>query len=363
MIREELQDRAINVLEHSKRLLCQWATGTGKSNVAIKFLAQHPGMTCLILVPEQNNIENWYDEFNKFGVSSANVTITCYASLHKYEHSKWGLLVFDEAPHMDTEKRRKICESVSGDYILALGAVIDEEERFALEHTYGYFVKSVVNLQHAIAWGIIPSPTVNICHISLNDTEKTFWLNGRHLTEKGMYEALNKKVSDAVSLFNHKATYPNKRKMLQAGSERKRFLGSLKENFVKRICLYLQKEQKRFLCFCSSIEQAESLGKEYAFTSHTPASAQLLDRFNSHEIDSLYVVGKLIEGQNLNDIEHGIITQLGGTSRITVQSIGRILRSKEPVIWIPVFDNTKDDSFLNTVTSSIPDNYIRHYKF
>ena len=87
---------------------------------------------------------------------------------------------------------------------------------------------------------------------------------------------------------------------------------------------------------------------------------QHLNKFNNHEINSLFVVGKLIEGQNLKDIDCGIITQLGGTSRITVQEIGRVLRSTNPLVYIPVFDGTKDEGFLYTVTSNIPTEYIKH---
>jgi superfamily II DNA or RNA helicase len=75
------------------------------------------------------------------------------------------------------------------------------------------------------------------------------------------------------------------------------------------------------------------------------------------------VVGKLIEGQNLVDIDCGVIAQLGGTQRITVQEAGRIMRSLNPEIFILVFDDTKDESFLYTLTSSIPAQYIKHYKF
>ena len=90
---------------------------------------------------------------------------------------------------------------------------------------------------------------------------------------------------------------------------------------------------------------------------------QHLSKFNNHEINSLFVVGKLIEGQNLKDIDCGIIGQLGGTERISVQQIGRIIRSANPVVYIPVFDGTKDDSFLYTVTSNISRDCIKHYKF
>lgn len=363
MDRDGLQNIAVKRLEEFKRLICQWATGVGKSRVVLKFLQNHPDFNCLILVPEQNNIQNWLDEFKKFDVPHDNVCIMCYASFHKNQDTQWNLLVFDEAPHVDTEKRREICTSVSGDYVLALGAVIDEEEQEALESSYGKFDKSIINLEYAIKHGILPPPTVKVLHLKLDDTQKKFWYKGRVYTAKERYDYIKKKVENAYNTYNKAANKYNQQIMFRAGNERKRFLGELKEDAMRRICDMLFLKKKRFLCFCSSIEQANRLGKDHAFTSQTPVSMKLLDKFNNHEIDSLFVVGKLIEGQNLNDIEVGVIGQLGGTQRITVQSIGRIMRSENPVIYVPVFDDTKDDSFMYTLTSSIPEEYIKHYNF
>lgn len=327
MDRNTLQERAASLLFSHQRLLCQWATGTGKSGVVLKFLKANPTMDCLILVPEQNNIENWEDEFTKFGIPMELVRIACYASLHKYQNTAWDLVVFDEAPHMDTEKRRAICKSLRARYVLALGAVIDEDETEALESVYGHFEKSYVSFSKAIAWGILVPPTVNVLHMSLDNKDYCFWHKGTAYTEAGYYNLIKQKVDAAVQAFNSNANEFNRMRMLRAGNERKRFLGKLKQDAMGRICKRLTSENKRFLCFCSSIKQAEELGGDHAFTSKSPTSMKHLERFNDHEIDSLYVVGKLIEGQNLKDIDCGVIGQIGGTSRITVQEIGRIMRS------------------------------------
>lgn len=322
-----------------------------KSAVALKFLKLHPDYHCLILVPEQNNIQNWLDEFNKFNVPTDNVQIYCYASFYKFRDTQWDLLVFDEVPHTDTEKRLAVCKTVKADYILALGAVVTESERRALEDIYGRFRKSVIGFSSAIKMDLLPSPKVFVAHLDMDTKEKSEYLK------------IHQEVDRAVSAFNGNPNEWNKRKMLQAGSKRKRFLGSLKEEALAKICGQFNVEGKRFLCFCSSIKQANKLGGELAFTSETPTSRKLIDKFNNHEINSLYVVGKLIEGQNLKDIDCGVIGQLGGTDRITVQSIGRIMRSDNPVIYVPVFDGTKDDGFLSTLTDNVPAKYIEHYKF
>lgn len=363
MDRNELQQYAVDMLEQNKRLICMWATGTGKSNVVLKFLQKHPGFRTLILVPEQNNIQNWYEEFDKFQVPTLGVDIICYASFHKMKSSKWDLLVYDEMPHADTDKRNLVSMSVKADYVLALGAVVTWEERLALERAHGMFVISEFGLTDAIDNGIIPIPTINVMHLKLDDTKYVYMHEGAKFTAKGYYNILQKKVKNAVSAYEAYRSYVTKQRMLLAGNERKKFMGKLKQDAMRDICEKLESKGKRFLCFCSSIKQAEELGEDKAFTSKTPTSMKLLDKFNNKEINSLYVVGKLIEGQNLKDIECGVIGQLGGTERITVQSIGRVLRAKNPEVYVLVFDDTKDKAFLKTLTNNVSREYIKHYNF
>lgn len=363
MDRNELQNKAASLLKERKRLICQWATGTGKSKVAINFIKDNQDSSTLILVPEQNNIQNWKDEFTKFNVDDGNVTIICYASLHKYIDTTWDLLVFDEVPHIDTDIRAGICKSMTAEYILALGAVISDEEKETLESVFGSFLVWTITISQAIKSGILAFPKINVLHLTLDDKKRSYYYKGRYLTAKQYYAVLHTKVDNAVANYNKQAIERNKRIMLMAGNERKKFLGKIKEDVARRICKSLTNHNKRFICFCSSIEQTKLLGDKQSFTSETPTSMKLLDKFNNKEINSLYVVGKLIEGQNLKDIDCGVIVQLGGTHRITVQEIGRILRSDSPIVYVTVFDNTKDDKFLETLTYNIPSDCIKHYNF
>ena len=363
MDRETLQETAARRLANEKRLLCQWATACGKTKVALNFLRDHPEASCLILVPEQNNIDNWREEFTKFGIPMELVRIACYASFHKYKDTRWNLIVFDEVPHIDTELRREVCKSVKGDCILALGAVVDADERASLEESYGPFEVSTVTLAQGIEWGIIPKPLICVIHLELDNTKKRFYFDGQFCTAKEKYLLINGRLEKAKEAYAQNETFPNEQKMLRCGNERKRFLGQMKEEAVKSLCRKLDENGRRYLCFCPSIRQANAIGGKRAFTSKTPKSMKTLEKFNNHEIDSLFVVSKLIEGQNLVDIERGIITQLGGTPRITVQCIGRILRSKNPIVYIPVFDDTKDNSFMYAVTNNIPADCIKHYKY
>ena len=364
MDRNELQRNAADLLFEKKRLVCQWSTGTGKSNVALQFLLSHPRTQCLIVVPEQNNIDNWKREFEKFSVPRVGVQIICYASLHKYKNTNWGLIVYDEVPHIDTKKRLLACDSINGEHILALGAVISDEEMFALRATYGKFTVSTITLEQAIKEKLLPIPEIRVLHLQLDNKEMKYLYEGARYTARGYYDRLCQKTKKATEQYNVRPIEPNRLKMLVCGSERKRFLGDMKQDALVRICKDLNKKGKRFICFCSSIAQTVKLGGEdHSFTSKSDKSMKHLQKFNDKEINSLYVVGKCIEGENLTDIDCGVIGQIGGTDRITVQEIGRVLRSDNPVIYVPIFDGTKDGSFLRTLTSSIPAKYIKHYNY
>ena len=365
MDRETLQANAVEGLLRYKRLICQWATGVGKSGVALKFIKEnrHPDYKVLILVPEINNISNWEDEFKKFGVSMDGVSIACYASLHKFANTRWDLLVIDEAPHVDTDLRSSILRTMKAEYVLALGAVITDDEREVLTMLFGRFMCSRVGLNMAIQMGVLPSPTVNVVHMQLNDIDRDKWYDGSKLTDREIYLAIQNKLQSAKNTYIDRPTEWNKIKMNQIGSERKRFLGKCKDEAIKIICDKLDQKNLRYLCFCSSIAQAKELGGDRAFTSQTPVSMRLLERFNNKELNALFVVAKLIEGQNLKDIDCGVLGQLGNSNRITVQEIGRIIRSDNPIVFVPIFDETKDNSFLTTVTNNIPKEYIKHYKF
>ena len=363
MTKRQLQEKAADALLSCNRLVCQWATSVGKSGVVLETLRRCPYFKTLILVPEQINIQNWVDEFQKFNVDCRNVQIYCYASLHKIKDTVWDLLVLDEVPHIDTEKRRLLCNTIKAKHVLALGAVISEEEMLTLERIYGKFAVSKISLSKAVDMDILPPLEIHIMHMRLDNTVKNLWYNGKPCTAEEYYHYLKDYVNKCVDAYNAASNSFNKNRMLRAGNERKRFLGHQKFELVKRMCENLNKQGKRYICFCSSIAQAEALGGELSFTSKSKASARHLERFNNHETNALFVVGKCIEGQNLKDIDCGIIVQLGGTDRITVQEVGRVMRSDNPIVYAPVFDDTKDTSFLYTLTANVPSISIKHYNF
>ena len=70
----------------------------------------------------------------------------------------------------------------------------------------------------------------------------------------------------------------------------------------------------------------------------------------------------LQEGQNLTDIEVGIIVQLDGKERSFIQRFGRSLRAEDPVQYIFYYKNTRDEEYLNNVLEGISEEYIQELK-
>ena len=145
-------------------------------------------------------------------------------------------------------------------------------------------------------------------------------------------------------------------KWLQAGNKRKILLGEAKKDAVKVLLDKL--EDKRYICFCTNIKQAEELGGNEAVHSKNSKSFDVLDSFNNKEIDHLFAIKMLQEGQNLVDIQAGIIIQLDGEERTFVQRFGRSMRADSPIQFIFYYVGTRDEEYLNNALQDIDKQYI-----
>lgn len=398
MTRDELQREAVNKLLNNSRLILQWATGVGKSRVAIKALQELHKSKVLLVVAEIAHKKNWEREFKEnlteeeFNQLFVPVTVECYASLKNYRDTKWDLIIFDEGHHLGSDFRLDILQSLSSERVLVLSATLSDASLVeTLSSTFGPFVTSKVSLQEAIEEGWLPEPKIYTIPLRLNYVNRDQiiveeW--GRkekrvhyECTYQERWKYLRaKKVLKDVTLIIHCTQYEKyaylsdqfdfwrkryftlrqeyiKAKWLQFGSQRKRFLGSLKTGIARQLLESLSGH--RYICFCNSIEQAVELGGANAIHSENKGSQKVIDSFNNKEIDNLFAVGMLQEGQNLVDIEAGVIIQLDGQERAFIQKFGRTLRAENPAQYIIYFKNTRDEEYLENVLEGINSDYVR----
>ena len=400
MTREELNSQAIELLKTNNNIAIQAATGVGKSKIAIdlcyEMAAQHIApLRVLLVVAEIAHINNWNAEFIKWNWSWGQVTIICYASLKNYRDSEWDVIIFDEAHHLGSELRLDVFDTLRSRWKIFLSATLKDNLIGRLEESCGPIATIKMGLQDAFNADILPEPKIILVPLKLNNTDynetivESWGRKEKRLSAACMYKdrwkyLRNKKAVPNGTLTIHctqqqkydylceQFEYYKKRymmcrndaiknKWLQCGSKRKTYLGSLKTEYAKS--LISEQKKKRFICFCTNIDQAEYLGGENAVHSKKKNCQDIIDKFNKKQINSLFAVGMLQEGVNLTDIEVGVIIQLDGEERSFIQRFGRTLRSDSPVQYIIYYKGTRDEEYLNNALENIDKKYIKEIDY
>ena len=391
MNRDELQLDATILASSNNRLLLKWATGVGKS-LAFMLIQEmlKPNLT-YIVVSEKPHINNWKEDYKKHKKEHLlkNVKIFCYASLKKYSNTKVDLICLDEAHHATSDIRINILKSIEATTIIGLSATLRSEQLKVLNEL-GEFFEHKINLNKAIKDNILPTPIINLIPLDfpkgLTSINFTRGNSQKRITKKCIYKDRFKYISDKKNYIDLNleisCTYKEKNdyltglvefykkryfitknqiwknKWLLLGSERKRFLANLKTEIVKNLINKIK--DKRYICFTGSIEQANYLSKNVnVIHSQVKDSDSIINSFNNGNINHLYVVDMLREGQNLNNVEVGIIVQLDGEIGRFIQKSGRIMRAKNPEIFVLYFKNSRDEGYLENLKNEINKDYIR----
>ena len=400
--KQKLQEREFLSLKNEHRVILKWATGCGKSkmtidliNHAVDDIPTKNTIKVLFVVAERAHIKNWQEEFDKWGLRTDKIStdMCCYASLKKYvDYCYWDMVVLDEGHHCFTEKRMAALEElkeniypVSG-YVYLLSATLSSGKQDMIEGIFGKFKTSTVTLKDAIEGDILPDPKVYVVEMTLDNTKRhqeikigndpnapvVKWEDRAKYIYKNIPCIIqctefqkNAYLTSSVDYWNeryHRSHSEFQRvKAANYGSQRKRFLGELKTLAVRNLLEKLPKN-KRYVCFCASVAQANALDYVNTISSKRPAKSNqlIINKFNSKQIDHIYAVGMITEGMNLTDIQVGIIVQLDGKERLFLQKFGRSLRAEDPVTFIFYYKNTQDENYLKGALENIDAKYVQY---
>lgn len=398
MNRQEIESESARLMSLHKNVLLTWATGCGKTKQAIDKISSLRQGRVLICTAEVAHIQNWRREFQKWGFNNplVEVEVICYASLKKYRDTSWDILVLDECHHIATDIRVDCLETIKAGSVIALSATVDNDTRYALSELFGDFCEFKITMSQAIEWDILPKPRINVIplRLSLTGNSQTYTITRGSAKKRKHFTCESK---DRWEYIKNKTKYPDleltvrcsewakysylcerfdylkkryiatkneaiKNMWLHCGSERKRFLAERKTRYAKEVIDRFLKG-RRHIVFCGDILQADMLGGSNAIHSKKDMPQSLISDFNSGKTNSLYAVGMLQEGQNLPDIEKGMIIQLDGNERGFVQKLGRILRSEEPEIYILYFRQTRDEEYLKRAIEGIDSEYINEIDY
>lgn len=402
-IKTQLQQREFAVLKDEHRVILKWATGCGKSKMAIdlinyramSMLVHREPVKALFVVAERAHIKNWEDEFDKWQLNrSAVVTdICCYASLKKYKDSHYDIVVLDEGHHAFTIKRLAVLEELShnlyptNNYVCLLSATLSSGKQAMIEDVFGKFAVSTITLKDAIQNDILPDPKVYVVAMELDDRKMNQEIRARKgdnpmvvdWEHRNKYKFKNTPYTIRCTQKQKNIWLTNemeywKQRYAQShnsyhhnfwvnlGSQRKRFLGEQKTDAVYRLIHRLVLLKKRFVCFCASVNQADTFSMVNTISSKKSAkyNQKVIDGFNQKILNQIYAVGMITEGMNLTDIQAGIIVQLDGKERLFVQKFGRSMRADDPIVFIFYYKDTQDEVYLKTALENIDAKYIRH---
>ena len=403
--KQKLQEREFLALKDEHRVILKWATGCGKSKMVIDLINYQltrrwpPDknymiyMKVLFVVAERAHINNWEEEFDKWHLNRAGISIDicCYASLKKYKDFRYEAVVLDEAHHVFSEKRLAALEELKENlypnaYIYLLSATLSSGKQDMVEEIFGKFKTSTVTLKDAIAGDILPDPKVYVVGMELDNTKRyqeirigdnpnaplVKWEDRAKYIYKNIpciiqCTEAQKNLYMTTTMEYWKQRYERshsefqRTKWVNMGSQRKRFLGELKTNAVRTLIAKLPK-RKRYVCFCASVNQANAFSSHNTISSKKTSSYNqgVIDKFNKGSIDNIYAVGMITEGMNLTNIEAGIIVQLDGKERLFIQKFGRSLRAEDPVTFIFYYKNTQDENYLKGALENIDAKYVKH---
>lgn len=391
MDREKMRNALAKLLlvDKAKHILLNLPTGFGKSALAIEVINSITDIkSVLLLVNEVGHGKNWEVEFEKFlRKEGVECETYCYHSMHKLAGKEYDLIIADEAHHLVTDKRKEAFLYIKSAYTVFLSATLKKDEVAFLKQARPELQTLKVTLRNAVKSGVLPEPEIWVMHSKLDNKvanqvikvvrdpnkpftvkagydKRFFWISKKHnpsanalisCTEREYYDYIESRVAWAKDNYEKQSTEYNKQVYLNACIERKRILGEIKTSRIKIITDRIRAKGKRFVCFVSSIEQANAMSYENAIHSKKNNNQATLDNFNDGKINEIFAVGMLQEGYNLFDCEVGIISQLDAGERGVIQKVGRVLRHDKPLVVILCIDNTRDEEFLESALEVVGD--------
>lgn len=339
-------------------------TSTGKSFNSFNIInnTYNGGDTILAVFPETPLIESFKQDCIKLGFEHLleNMTLICYASLHKYVDQDWKYVILDEGHHGVSDIRSDLISKLRAKYFILLSATLSEDNEDIL---FGIlpFEKFYLSVSKAIERGILPEPEIIVKQIELDDeivrNEMKYGKNVIKMTDLEYYQALSKSVTYWREKYQKEGQAFQRNKMLSEGSARARFLAKCKTDFAREL---IETLNERHIVFCGSLDQAKQLnGKQLVSSERSKkTNLKMIEDFNRGKTDSLFCKNMLREGINLVNCPVGIVIQLNNQEKDLIQQLGRCLRDSFPRLYILLVKDTVDDRFFNNSTASINEDYI-----
>ena len=381
MTREEILQEVLQI--PNRNILLELATSTGKSRIAIERINQiQPKDKILIVIPRLVLIQNWKDEFIKWGYEKylPQVEFVTYVSLPKLVHHSYMIVIYDEVHHL-SDRCQLAVPYINANYNILLSATIKRTLRPNLNRLFNNLHTYKISLKDAVDNDILPEPRIVLIPLKLETTQpneiyainpkkpyqKTVsynqWLKGKwqylrgnfnygikvQCTQLQKYQEMCSFMDNCTKKIQNNLVSGMNRIMVEQarkrkGLERLQWLAEIKSDFVKQ--LLKQLKNYRTLTFCYNIKQTEYLGKYCINSKNKKKTIKYLKMFNDKKIKHITAAGILNEGSNLTACRCGVFANYHSSELISIQRCGRILRHPKPVFYMPYYENTKEEEIV-----------------
>lgn len=370
--KDQVQKEAVLAFERNNgNGIIEMATGTGKSKVAINYIAAHPEFQKILLIVPTKKLRdtNWYKEFEKWGrLDDYNkLERSCYVSANKIHNQVYDLVIMDEG-HNITENNIKFFEQNVVKHKMVLTATVPKTEvKSDLIRSLNLFPVYTVTLDEAVEWELVSPYSIKIIGVDLNNTDK-YIVGGNarkrfFQTEAAAYDYITKQINE---LSDIDVKTPSVKKRLEMMIfKRLRLIYDLKTKTIAADWLlknYIP-ITTRTLIFCGSISQADQLN-DYRF--HSKTDSEGYDKFVAEEVARLSCVNALNEGHNLPNVDNALVVQLNSKDLNLIQRCGRTVRYRNghiAEILILVAKNTVDINWARSALKGFDHNNIEYIDF
>lgn len=323
------------------------ATGSGKSKIFVNIVSKQKKPWLLVVPTEKLRDKNWLEEFEKWkklSIYNKYVTTCCYASLKNVDLTSFYGVCLDEVHNITINNVQPFKLHHERLNILALTATPprDEEKKHILFNMLKCNIIYELSLKQAIDIGIVAPLRIFIHEMELdrrlNIKKKTKSGSNFFVSEYNNYHWINKLIEGKQ--------YPSQTDYLM----RARFVynSATKTDYARRLLDKIPKG-KRILVFSQSIRQIESIIKEVY---HSKVNDNNYNLFVEEKIERLGVVEALNEGENIKNLDIGVIIQCNSNPKNLFQRIGRIIRKREghiAEVHVLVLKGTVDEKWVNSI--------------
>ena len=359
-MREEVQEKALDLAINNKRCGLGISMGVGKTRIAIQHLMKNynPFIQVLVVVPKLTVQEAWINELIKMSLTDKlidHITFSTYLSINKHNPNDYDIVYLDEC-HSLLENHEEFLSSFGGK-ILGLTGTPPRKgtEKYKMVNKYCPIVYNF-SVDEATDGDILNDYQIVVHELQLSKLKTHPKKNkdgGKWYTsEKADYDYFTARVGDAQTQKQKQFTSIMRMKsMMDYGT---------KEAYAKGL---LKNINQKCLVFANTQKQADRMCK-HSYHSGNKKSEDNLQLFSDGRIDKMSCVLQLSEGVTIPGLKQGIIMHAYGNERKSAQRIGRLLRlnpSETATCHILCYKNTVDVKWVNSALSTFDKEKIKYY--